>query len=106
MRPIAERTEITPAERDRLYEALPAAGKKAQGGFALWAFGVDGVKREEVDGIIADARVQAEFRAEPIDSVYLVRAIEEAAMDLGAYKIYDALRQPIEKLMLMSVLRS
>lgn len=97
--------QLAQADRDQMYQALPESGKRAQGGFALWAFGVPGVKREEVDGVIADERVQWELRQQPVDAVELMRAIESAAMKVGAYKIYDALRQPVEKLMLMSVVR-
>jgi hypothetical protein len=88
-----------------MFAALPASGKAAQGSFALWAFGVPGVKAEQVDGIIAHERVQGELRESPIDPVHFIRAVEEAAMQLGHYNVYDALRQPMEKLLLMSALR-
>ena len=88
-----------------MFAALPASGRAAQGSLVLWALGVPGVEREQVDGIIAHERVQGELRESPIDPVYFVRAVEDAAMQLGHFNVYDALRQPMEKLMLMSVLR-
>jgi hypothetical protein len=97
--------QITREERDRMFNALPASGKDAQGGFALWAFGVPGVKGEQVDAIIANDRVQMELRESPIDPVELTRAIESAALQVGAGNVYDALRQPMEKLMLLGALR-
>ena len=53
--------------------------------------------------VIVDQRVQWELKQTPVDAVGLMQAAESASIGHGG-KIYDALRQPFEKLMLMSAL--
>jgi hypothetical protein len=91
------------AQRDELFYGLPPAGKDAQGKLALWALGVPGVQSEELDKVIVDERVQFELRQTPVDALGLIHAAESASIRAGG-RIYDALRQPFEKLLLMSAL--
>jgi hypothetical protein len=90
-------------QRDQLYAGLPPSGRDAQGKLALWALGVGGVTGEELDKVILDDRVQWELRQTPVDPLGLTHAAESASIASGG-RIYDALRQPFEKLLLLSAL--
>src|SRR5688572_15934796 len=91
--------------RDDLYRQLPASGRKAQGALALWALGVPGVSGEELDKVITHERVQWELKQSPVDAVGLSDAVSSAAAETGGWKIYDALHQPREKLLLIMAIR-
>lgn len=93
--------------RDQLYEGLPVKGKKAQGALVLWMAGLQPrVSGEDIDRIVTHKRVQFELKLPDLNGGDLAEAVSRAASELGAWNIYDALAQPMEKLLLIMAIPS
>lgn len=87
--------------RQTSYEGASPAGKKAQGAFALWA-AANRIPVEEVNRVIASSHMQFALKLPDVAGTDIAEAAERASLEVGAWKVDDALRQPVEKLMLIA----
>jgi hypothetical protein len=91
--------------RNASFEEASPAGRRAQGAFALWA-AANRLSIDDTNRIIVSEPMQFALKLPDVSGVDIAQAVERASHEVGAWSVYDLLRQPIERLNLIMAVDS